>query len=168
MSYSIHNTEGLMISFRPLREADRVYSILTRDLGLIRATAIGVRKDASKLRGSLEPLALSAISLVRGKEYWRITAAEAITKINSEPDILRPLALLERLVQGESAHLELFDAVKDSILNRTQGDDMFEVRFVATMLFHLGYLNKEDLNLPKSELVKAINHGLDASHLTER
>jgi DNA repair protein RecO (recombination protein O) len=166
MSYSIHNTEGLIISFRPLREADRVYSILTRDLGLIRATAIGVRKDASKLRGSLEPLTLSAISLVRGKEYWRITSAEVIQEIKSEPAVLRPLILLEKLVQGESAHPEIFDAVKEMILSRKPEDEMFEVRFVATILFHLGYLNREDLTLPKPELIKAINNGLDASHLT--
>jgi DNA repair protein RecO (recombination protein O) len=166
MSYSIHTTEGLIISFRPLREADRVYSILTRDLGLIRATAIGVRKDASKLRGSLEPLTLASLSLVRGKEYWRLTSAQVIATIPSTPEMLRPLALLEKLVQGESAHQELFDMVREAILDRKADDEMFEVRLVATILFHLGYLNKEDLTLPKPELIKAINHGLDASHLT--
>jgi len=166
MSYSIHTTEGLIISFRPLREADRVYSILTKDLGLIRATAIGVRKDASKLRGALEPLAISAISLVRGKEYWRITAAEVIERIESAPEILRPLALLEKLVQGESAHPEIFEAVRETILAHKPDDEMFEVRFVATILFHLGYLNKEDLTLEKSKLIVAINHGLEHSHLT--
>lgn len=168
MSYTIHNTDGLIISQRPLREADRVYSILTHDLGLIRGTAIGVRKDASKLRGSLEPLTLSSISLVRGKEYWRITAAEVIKEIKSEPEILRPLILLEKLVQGESAHPELFDMVRDLTLNRKPDDEMFEIHLVANILFHLGYLNKEDLTLPKPGLIKAINHGLDASHLTER
>jgi len=168
MSYTIHNTDGLIISQRPLREADRVYSILTRDLGLIRGTAIGVRKDASKLRGSLEPLTLSVISLVRGKEYWRITSAEVIDEIDSVPEVLRPLILLEKLVQGESAHPELFDEVKELIMNRKQGDEMFETNLVANILFHLGYLNKEDLSLSKQELIKAINHGLDASHLTDR
>ena len=167
MSYTIHNTDGLIISQRSLREADRVYSILTRDLGLIRGTAIGVRKDASKLRGSLEPLTFSSISLVRGKEYWRITAAEVIKEIKSEPEILRPLILLEKLVQGESAHPELFDMVRDLILSRQPDDEMFEIHLVANILFHLGYLNKEDLTLSKPELIKAINHGLDASHLTE-
>lgn len=168
MSYSIHTTEGLIISFRPLREADRVYSILTRDLGLIRATAIGVRKDASKLRGSLEPLTLASLSLVRGKEYWRLTSAQVIATIPSTPEMLRPLALLEKLVQGESAHQELFDMVREAILDRKADDEMFEIHLVANILFHLGYLNKEDLTLSKPELIKAINNGLDASHLTDR
>jgi hypothetical protein len=104
---------------------------------------------------------------VRGKEYWRITAAEVIKEIKSEPEILRPLILLEKLVQGESAHPELFDMVRDLILSRQPDDEMFEIHLVANILFHLGYLNKEDLTLSKPELIKAINHGLDASHLTE-
>jgi len=165
MSYTIHTTEGLVLSYWSLREADRVYSIMTRELGLIRATATGVRKDSSKLRGALEPFSLSSVSLVRGKEYWKATSASVLEKISSIPEIARPLALLEKLVQGEAPNPELFDAVKESILSSRE-NDMFEIRFVATILFHLGYLKEEDLNLNKKELLKVINSGLDASHLT--
>jgi DNA repair protein RecO (recombination protein O) len=168
MSYTVHTTTGLIISFRPLREADRVYSVLTRDLGLIRATAIGVRKDASKLRGSLEPLTLASISLVRGKEYWRITSAQTIENIVSAPEVLRPLILLEKLVQGEASNPQLFEAVQEIILSQKPDDEMFEICLVASILFHLGYLNKEDLILEKSKLILAINHGLEASNLTDR
>ncbi|MEK7175771.1 MAG: DNA repair protein RecO, partial [Patescibacteria group bacterium] len=108
MSYHIYTTKGLTLSERPVREADRIYSILTRDLGLVRATALGVRKENSKLRGSIEPVSLSNISLVRGKEHWRLTSAEVIKRFKKT----KPLALLEQLVVGESAHPELFDAVE--------------------------------------------------------
>jgi DNA repair protein RecO len=168
MSYTIHNTEGLVISQRPLREADRIYSILTRDLGLIRATAIGVRKDSSKLRGALEPISFSSLSFIRGKEYWRATSAEEIKKIPSTPEILRPMVLLEKLVQGEAPNPELFEDVRKIIISEEERGEMFEVCLVSTILFHLGYLNKEDLGLPKAKLILAINHGLDMSHLTER
>jgi DNA repair protein RecO (recombination protein O) len=166
MSYAIHTTEGLVLSYKPLREADRVYSVLTRDFGLIRATATGVRKDTSKLRGALEPVVLSSISLVRGKEYWRATSAEVIGRIPSTRDILKPLALLEKLVQGEAPNPELFEAVKE-MLNAecSTYDEMFEIRLVATILFHLGYLNKSDLDLEKKDLIKAVNKGIEASHL---
>ncbi len=165
MSYTIHTTDGLVLSYRPLREADRVYSIMTRELGLIRATATGVRKDSSKLRGALEPFSLSSVSVVRGKEYWKATSASVLEKIPSVPEIARPLALLEKLVQGEAPNPELFDAIKEIVLS-SLGDDMFEIHFVATILFHLGYLKEEDLKLNKKELLKVINSGLDASHLT--
>lgn len=167
MSYTIHTTESLVLSYRPLREADRVYSIMTRELGLVRATATGVRKDSSKLRGALEPFSLSSVSLVRGKEYWKATSASVLKKVPSVPEIARPLALLEKLVQGEAPNPELFDAIKGIVLS-SHGYDMFEIHFVATILFHLGYLKEEDLKLDKKGLIKAINNGLDVSHLTTR
>ncbi len=165
MSYSIHTTKGLIISQRALREADRVYSILTQDFGLVRAMATGIRKGHSKLRGALEPLSLSSVSLVRGKEFWRIISAELINKISSTEEILKPLALLEKLVQGEAPNPELFNAVEMLTLSVNKHDEMFEIHFVATILFHLGYLKEGDLKLEKKELIKAINHGLESSHL---
>lgn len=165
MAYHIYTTKVLMLSERPIREADRIYSLLTRDLGLIRATAIGVRKEHSKLRGHLEPFSLSAVSLVRGKEYWRITSAEFIQNISSNSCIARPLALLKKLVQGEAPHPELFNVVEKAILSPEPHDEMFEMRLVSQILLHLGYLKNNDLNLDKKELLVAINEGIQASHL---
>ena len=154
-----------MLSERPMREADRIYTIMTRDLGLVRAMAIGVRKEASKLRGNIEPFSLSSVSFVKGKDYWRLTSAEFIQNISSTPFIARPLALLEKLVQGEAPHPELFDAVEEAIQSSESRDEMFEVRIVSKILFHLGYLKELDMALDKKSLIKAINEGLQASHL---
>ena len=148
-----------------MREADRIYTIMTRNLGLVRATAIGVRKESSKLRGNLEPLSLSTISFVKGKDYWRLTSAEFIQNIPSIPMIARPLALIEKLVQGEAPNPELFDAVEKSILSPELYDEMFETNLVSKILFHLGYLKESDMALGKKSLIKAINAGLRASHL---
>ena len=165
MSYHIYNTRGIILSSRALRESDRVYSIMTRDLGLLRATALGVRKEASKLRGHLEPYSLVNISLVKGKEFWRAISAVLIQRIPAHPSIAGPLVLLEKLVQGEDAHSALFDSVQHSVLDIHEGEE-FEIHFVSQILFHLGYLKESDLTLDKKELVKAINNGLDQSHLT--
>lgn len=163
MSYEIYTTKGIVLSQRPVREADRIYSILTRDFGLVRARALGVRKESSKLRGSLEPVSLSSVSLVRGKEHWRTTSAELIRKIPSSLEIARPLVLLEKLVQGEVASPELFDVIESAISKNMDEDS--EIRLVAEILFHLGYLKKTDLELDKKNMIKAINDGLKASHL---
>lgn len=166
MSYHIYTTKGLVLGERPMREADRIYTIMTRNLGLIRAMAIGVRKETSKLRGNIEPFSLSSISFVKGKNYWRLTSAEFIKSISSLPSIARPLILLEKLVQGEAPHPELFDAIEKAIIYPESNDEMFEIRLVSQILFHLGYLKKTDLDLNKKALVKAINDGLQNSHLT--
>ena len=165
MSYHIYTTKGIVLAERPVREADRVYSILTREFGLIRATATGVRKEASKLRGALEPFIISSISLVRGKEYCRATSAESIQRISPSLNIARPLALVEKLVQGEVPHPELFDAVEQEVISSSD-DEMFETRFVSRILFRLGYLKESDITLDKKSLIKAINKGLQSSHLT--
>jgi recombinational DNA repair protein (RecF pathway) len=173
MSYHVYTTRGLVLSERSVREADRIYTILTRDLGLLHATALGVRKEPSKLRGNIEPLSLSSISFVRGKEYWRITSAEMIKKIPAYLAISRPLVLIEKLVQGEAPNPELFDAVEEASLfcpERGQEvfelhDEMFEVRLVSQILLHLGYLERDSLDLDKKSLIKLINEGIQASHL---
>lgn len=165
MSYQIYTTRGIVLSQWPVREADRIYSILTRDFGLVRARALGVRKESSKLRGNLEPLALSSVSLVRGKEHWRATSAELIRSIPFLPELARPLSLLEKLVQGESANSELFDAIERALEISEAPDDVFEIRLVSQILFNLGYLKEEDLALGKKDLIKAVNNGLQYSHL---
>ena len=157
---------GIILSERPVREADRIYTIMTRNLGLVRAAAIGVRKEISKLRGSIEPFSLSSISFVKGKDYWRLTSAELIRNIPAVPVIARPLALIEKLVQGEAPNPELFDAVEKSILSPELYDEMFETNLVSKILFHLGYLKESDMALGKKSLIKAINNGLQNSHLT--
>ncbi|MFZ2048846.1 MAG: DNA repair protein RecO [Minisyncoccia bacterium] len=178
MSYTIHTTPALVLSSQPYREADRLYSLLTKELGLIRASAQGVRKEHSKLRGSLEPISLSTVSFVKGKEFWRITSSsvdENISiKLSRDKKLLKAisqaLALLERMVQGETPHGELFDAleklIKDAVVGGVGDTKEFETKLVATILADLGYLNKTDLTLGTKELIKAINHGLEASQLS--
>jgi len=165
VSYHIYTTDGIVLNVWPKNESDRIYSILTRDFGLIRARALGVRKEASKLRGSLEPFCLSKVSLVRGKEYWRTTSAESVQSISFSPAIARPLVLLSKLVQGESPNPELFDTVSKALISKGPDEELFEIHLVSQILYHLGYMKKEDLELDKKSLVKAINEGIQASHL---
>lgn len=139
---------------------------MTRDLGLIRASAVGVRKEASKLRGTLEPYILSSVSLVRGKDYWKATSAESIRRLPSKRAFARPFSLLEQLIQGEDPHPELFDVLEQFVSTGFNNDeDLFEIQLVAQILYHLGYLKETDFNLAKKELIKVINDGIAASHL---
>jgi len=156
-----------------MREADSIYAVMTRDLGLLKATAMGARKETSKLRGNIEPFSLSTVSFVKGREHWRLTSAELIHKISSPPSLARPFALLEQLIKGEIANPELFDAVEEAILFYPEhgrgapesSSDIHEANLVSKILFHLGYLKKSDMSLDKKSLVKAINEGIQASHL---
>ena len=165
MSYHIYTTKGIVLSERAVGEADRIYTILTRDLGKIQAQAIGARKNSSKMRGSIEPFSLSNISFVKGKNYWRLTSAESIKRIPALPQIAGPFSLIEKLIQGEEPHQELFDTVEQFILSHKPDNEMFEAHMVSQILFHLGYLKKTDMPLDKKSLIKAINDGIQSSNL---
>ncbi len=195
MSYHIYTTKGIILRERVLKEADKSVKILTKDLGLINAMAIGARRGSSKRSPALTELSLGKFSLVRGKKDWRVTNAELDVNIYSRLKknknllhaIVRPLSLVEKLVQGEEKNKNLFDIIDTSIRfaaeNELTHDEIkrFEIFTVAKVLGELGYLNKENMddlldtdrltleNLKKikstGNLVRLINKGIRASGL---
>ncbi|MEK7073460.1 MAG: DNA repair protein RecO [Patescibacteria group bacterium] len=71
-------TPGIVLGYRPLREADRLYSVLTPDRGKLELLARGSRKVTSKLAGSLEPLHLLAVEAVSGRQFDHIVGVDRI------------------------------------------------------------------------------------------
>jgi hypothetical protein len=70
--YKIYETKGYVLSSIPSGEADRLLNVFTKELGLVRAKAQGIRYEKSKLRFSTQDFSEVNISLVRGKGYWRL------------------------------------------------------------------------------------------------
>ena len=137
MSYAVYTTRGFILGSSPTGEASKLYVLYTEDFGLIRAKAQGVRLVQSKLRYNLEDYSFCTISLVRGKEFWRITGAVSDTS-PKETVILRArvLNLVRRLVQGEEKNEKLFEALlplASSVIS--------EVSILSQILFSLGYLD---------------------------
>jgi DNA repair protein RecO (recombination protein O) len=193
MAYHIYTTKGFILSSRPSREADKIYSILTEELGLVHARGRGVRLEKSKLRGALEPYSLSTVSLVRGQDIWRITGSTLEESLSR--DVLgkelhlafgRILSLIERLVAGEESHKELYfvleEALQYVLRERNVEAGPFEVIIVLRILYLLGYVSSQDvkeeyLSTPlssplfedaegdKKALIELINLGLKSSHL---
>lgn len=75
LSMYMYTTEGIILKRSDTGEADSFFTIYTKDFGKIRALAQGVKKGDAKLKGHLEPLSLSAISLVTARSGLRLTAA---------------------------------------------------------------------------------------------
>ena len=71
MSYHIHETEAIVLSSRPVGEADKIIRFYTKDFGSIAVVAKGVRLEKSKLRSSLDIFMHARISFVVGKESYR-------------------------------------------------------------------------------------------------
>jgi len=74
--YSVYTTAGFVLGSAERGEANKIYSIYTKDFGLVRASAQAVRLEKSKLRYNLDDFTHGHFSLVRGKELWKLTGSE--------------------------------------------------------------------------------------------
>lgn len=80
----MHNTEGIVLKKESSGETDALFTIYTKDFGKILARAQGIKKENAKLKGHLEPLNLSSVSFVLGRNGERLTQA---TMLNYWPSI---------------------------------------------------------------------------------
>ena len=160
MSHHLYHTEAIVLKTHNAGESSKTIYLLTRDLGLVHARAQGVRKLGAKLKFGLQDFSHSNITLVRGKEYWKITHSEKIIahnqiiKIRENHRVAARLAsLVLRLVRGEETHPELFTLFRNvyTFIERenlsTAELALVEVAGVLVLLHELGYI--ETNILPK-------------------
>lgn len=119
-------------------EHDRAYKVFTREFGLLICQAKSIRKLESKLRAHMLPRSLSLITLVQGKEVWRLVGAEKETIVS--PYIHEVTTLLKRFVRGEGAHKALYDRII-SFLSSKEIYDESSARLLLyyILLVELGY-----------------------------
>lgn len=160
MAYTVHTTEGFILSSTPIGEANRIYHIFTREFGVVVATAQGVRLSKSKLRPHLLDYSFSSVSFVKGKEFWRITSAALISS-NKDKIYIQILIILKRLLQGEGEHEVLFDYLKKELFK----DNLDETNLMINILLDLGYIDKKEITDDKKALIGLINKGLKESQL---
>jgi recombinational DNA repair protein (RecF pathway) len=65
MSHTIYTTEGFILKSVNFGEANKYFFIFTREFGLIKTAAQGVRHLQSKLRYGLTDYSLAQVSVVR-------------------------------------------------------------------------------------------------------
>jgi len=156
MSHIIYTTEGFILKSASFGEANKYYFIFTREFGLIRAAAQGVRYLKSKLRYGLEDFSLAQISVVHGREVWRLTSAEKKLNIKDKEKLLlisRIFSLLLRLLHGEEKNDFLFQSLKEGmfflnnykLVDSKENSKMlenFECILALRILSALGYIGK--------------------------
>ncbi|MBC7633272.1 DNA repair protein RecO [Aeromicrobium sp.] len=75
---SLYRDAGIVLRVHKLGEADRIITLLSRDRGIIRAAAKGVRKTTSRFGGRLEPFMHVDLQLAEGRSLDIITQVETI------------------------------------------------------------------------------------------
>lgn len=74
----MHITDAIILRKEELGEADLLITALTERFVNIRLVAQGARKVEAKLKGHLEPLSLSRLSFVAGRNNYRLVGAELL------------------------------------------------------------------------------------------
>ena len=192
--HHIYHTEGIILGSRNFGDSGRYYHIFTRDLGMIYASAQGVRKLSSKLRFVLQDFSYVKIDLVKGKDFWRVTSASksgSLEELTKMPDNFQVFAnisrLLRRLLVGEYPNKELFTDLVSGLLILEKAKTGGELRnieavIVLRILNNLGYIGEsleldtltkspfgEELVLQaykhRREVLSEINKALKETHL---
>lgn len=151
MSHTIYTTEGFILKSVNFGEANKYFFVFTEEFGLIRVAAQGIRHLKSKLRFNLEDFSHVRISVVRGREIWRVTSAEKLLNLKGATKFLlisRIFSLLLRLLHGEERNHLLFNSLKEGFifLSNNELDDEelanFECILALRILSTLGYIGK--------------------------
>lgn len=114
-----YDTRGIVLARHPQGEASALVTLITPDLGLVRARAQSLRTSGAKLAPALTTLTESDIILVRGKEGWRLAGAvpeeqwfARLSAASPRERAARVSGLLLRLVAGEAPDADLFAIVR--------------------------------------------------------
>ena len=161
MSHHVYTTPGFVVESHPHKEAGKFLYIFTRDLGMVGASAQGIRFEKSKLRYHAQDFSLATFSLVRGKETWRVVGAqeilhhriptstkETISGKASHLLYVRMLKVLKRLLPGEEKNEPLFDAILaagNALADAAFSEEelaLLEPLIMLRVLHHLGYIRE--------------------------
>ncbi|HVW82808.1 MAG TPA: recombination protein O N-terminal domain-containing protein [Candidatus Paceibacterota bacterium] len=172
-------TRAIVLGRSPAGEANASLALLTRELGLVRARAQGLRKSGAKLAPALATLAESEVILVRGAEGWRLAGAALVEPwfgripARERERAGRLAALSLRLISGEVADERLFDALAAFLaaLAAEEDADAAEIRAALALLAALGLdagelpADLERAASGRASYISRINRGIEASGL---
>jgi DNA repair protein RecO (recombination protein O) len=156
--HHIYHTHGFILGSRNTGEANKIFIVYTREMGLIRAVAQGVRLNKSKLRFSLQDFSYVKVDFVRGRDIWRITSAKSISSFafarGDRASILliaRVSKLIERLCDGEENNEKIFDDLIQALYLLDETDikkdsrEALELHLVLRIMDTLGYIGESPL-----------------------
>lgn len=151
MSYQTYTTDALVCGTWAKNTADKSYLLFTQVAGMLYADARSVREEKSKQRYALQDFSLIRVSLVRGKQNWRIGSVQALSNPflqshskASRGSVVRLLKFLRRFYNGEEPAPDLFEYIIErlnylaaDVKNRQQIELVTELHILTL----LGYVD---------------------------
>ena len=168
--------EGLILKRSNFGEADRMLTILTKNLGKISVVARGVRKITSRRAGNVELLNIVKVGLFKGKGYT-LTEAQSIktfprikSNLAVSTSAFHILELVNKILPEDDPNPRVFDLMK-SVLEEFENNPRqiilrgFEIKLLKATGFWS--LNKmKGLDEKTMDLLERIEN-TDVSKLSE-
>jgi DNA repair protein RecO len=153
--YHIYTTEALVCGSFLQGNADKVFLLFTKDLGMLYATAKSVREERSKQRQALQEFSIIRVSLIRGKQGWRVGSVESGNNYfaGAEDRLARGSVVLicktlRRFIHGEESLPNLFDfcllALREVSKNNSSRNFLDSI-IQLKILNELGYVDDNSL-----------------------
>ena len=161
MANGLYQTEGIVLNRMEVGEADRILTVFTKEFGMLRLFARGVRRVSSKLNKFLNLFSYGRFGFVSGKDTWHLVDAEDIGRFedNKLEALTRAANFLERFCRGEGKEPGLWEALLDFIENED------ELLFYAKSLALLGYLDENEIQSDRKDLAKLVSRAIARSQL---
>jgi recombinational DNA repair protein (RecF pathway) len=158
MAIEKQSTEAIIVKIFESGESDAVVKMYTRDFGMIFAKSMSLRKSV-KLRAHILENRISNVTLVKGKEYYRLAGAkEEYDKINSHKNLPLITSIINRYVVGEQKNTKLYDRLMDYINQKDADKNILKLCLTSEIMIILGYLDSELLGL---DLEKYLSMNID-------
>ena len=147
-----YRTEGIVLATLNRGEADRSFTIYTKDFGKLELWAISERKITSKLRGGLEKLCWSKIEFINGKNKKTLTDSSLKERYQNIKNDLQKLRAATRIGEtlneitsreerDETAWLLLLESFSTlgNVEFPTASSKLLYYYFFWNLLSHLGW-----------------------------
>ncbi|MCA9357002.1 recombination protein O N-terminal domain-containing protein [Candidatus Nomurabacteria bacterium] len=151
MAYLTYTTKALVCGVFNRNTADRSYLLFTREAGMLYADARSVREERSRQRYALQEFSLVRVSLVKGKNSWKIGSIEAQKNYyheardkESRGSVVSLFRLLRRFLKGEEQAQELFNytlASLEELIKVHTERNFLEMALQVHILAKLGYVD---------------------------
>ncbi|MFC1594864.1 DNA repair protein RecO [Patescibacteria group bacterium] len=114
-----YSTEAIVFSSINIGEADRLLNLYTKDFGMIKVSAKGLRLQKSKLKGHLSFLSHARVMIIPANGGYRLIDAEVITlPILLSANIYSFVLFLSKLITHEEKDNSLWELLNNVFIKK--------------------------------------------------
>ncbi len=145
MAIEKFTTRGLILNQYIYGEHDVMIKAYTEDFGVIMVLAKSLRKRESKLKAHVRKYHYVSLTIVKGREIYRLTGATEILFNNKKQNLIAEISkLIERLYGGEIKQASLFNKIFNYIQHYHTNKSHINYH---TNKNHISYNSKEPSDL---------------------